>query len=166
MLWYKRIKESKESLENHMESINEMISKFNLDANQFKNQFANKEITSNFPLNLPFRAFGVPERLRAVRTHQGQTRDARAVPRPQAPPSQQRLRPPSRGKQAPPSAFCHRQRQRPLPQRRGTQARAGRQVPRAGRHGHPAQGKPPPRRPAGQTSRASAAKDTAPLPIL
>lgn len=46
MLWYKRIKESKESLENHIESINEMISKFNLDANQFKNQFAAKEITS------------------------------------------------------------------------------------------------------------------------
>ena len=46
MLWYKRIKESKESLENHIESINEMINKFNLDANQFKSQFASKEITS------------------------------------------------------------------------------------------------------------------------
>lgn len=46
MLWYKRIRESKESLENHIENINDMISKFNLDANQFKNQFANKEITS------------------------------------------------------------------------------------------------------------------------
>ena len=33
MLWYKRIKESKENLENHIENINEMISKFNLDAN-------------------------------------------------------------------------------------------------------------------------------------
>lgn len=37
MLWYKRIRESKEGLENHIESINEMINKFNLDANQFKN---------------------------------------------------------------------------------------------------------------------------------
>jgi hypothetical protein len=37
MLWYKRIKESKESLENHIESINDMINKFNLDADQFKN---------------------------------------------------------------------------------------------------------------------------------
>ena len=46
MLWYKRIKESKESLENHIESINDMISKFNVDASQFKNQFAGKEITS------------------------------------------------------------------------------------------------------------------------
>lgn len=45
MLWYKRIRESKESLENHIEQINDMISKFNLDANQFKNQFAGKEIT-------------------------------------------------------------------------------------------------------------------------
>jgi hypothetical protein len=33
MLWYKRIKESKDNLENHIESISEMISKFNLDAN-------------------------------------------------------------------------------------------------------------------------------------
>ena len=48
MLWYKRIKESKESLENHIESINDMISKFNVDASQFKNQFAGKEITSKF----------------------------------------------------------------------------------------------------------------------
>mmetsp|Transcript_2180 Transcript_2180/g.2104 ORF Transcript_2180/g.2104 Transcript_2180/m.2104 type:complete len:94 (+) Transcript_2180:391-672(+) len=45
MLWYKRIKESKENLENHIENINEMISKFNVDASQFKNQFSNKEIT-------------------------------------------------------------------------------------------------------------------------
>lgn len=45
MLWYKRIKESKENLESHIENINDMISKFNLDANQFKNQFSNKEIT-------------------------------------------------------------------------------------------------------------------------
>jgi hypothetical protein len=46
MLWYKRIKESKESLENHIESINDMISKFNVDASSFKKQFAGKEITS------------------------------------------------------------------------------------------------------------------------
>jgi hypothetical protein len=48
MLWYKRIKESKDNLESHMENINDMISKFNLDANQFKNQFSNKEIASKF----------------------------------------------------------------------------------------------------------------------
>jgi hypothetical protein len=46
MLWYKRIKESKEGLETHIEQINEMITKFNLDANQFKNKFPNKEVTS------------------------------------------------------------------------------------------------------------------------
>ena len=45
MLWYKRIKESKEGLETHIEQINEMITKFNLDANQFKNKFPNKEVT-------------------------------------------------------------------------------------------------------------------------
>jgi hypothetical protein len=33
MLWYKRIRESKNNLETHIETINEMISKFNLDAN-------------------------------------------------------------------------------------------------------------------------------------
>lgn len=33
MLWYKRIKESKDNLENHIETINDMIGKFNLDAN-------------------------------------------------------------------------------------------------------------------------------------
>lgn len=48
MLWYKRIKESKESLETHIETINDMISKFNLNANEFKSQFAHKDITSNF----------------------------------------------------------------------------------------------------------------------
>lgn len=46
MLWYKRIKDSKDNLEDHIENINDMISKFNLDADQFKNQFANKEIAS------------------------------------------------------------------------------------------------------------------------
>ena len=51
MLWYKRIKESKEGLETHIEQINEMITKFNLDANQFKNKFPNKEVTSK--LHLP-----------------------------------------------------------------------------------------------------------------
>ena len=50
MLWYKRIKESKDGLETHIEQINEMISKFNLDANQFKNKFPNKEVTSKLPL--------------------------------------------------------------------------------------------------------------------
>ena len=33
MLWYKRIKESKDNLESHIENINEMINKFNFDAN-------------------------------------------------------------------------------------------------------------------------------------
>ena len=33
MLWYKRIKDSKDNLENHIENINEMIQKFNLNAN-------------------------------------------------------------------------------------------------------------------------------------
>jgi len=36
MLWYKRIKESKDNLENHIENINTMIEKFNINANQFK----------------------------------------------------------------------------------------------------------------------------------
>ena len=48
MLWYKRIKESKENLESHIENINDMISKFNVDATTFKGQFAHKEITSKF----------------------------------------------------------------------------------------------------------------------
>ena len=39
MLWYKRIKDSKDNLENHIDNINEMISKFNVNANQFKQQF-------------------------------------------------------------------------------------------------------------------------------
>ena len=46
MLWYKRIKDSKDGLETHIEQINEMISKFNLDANQFKGKFPNKEVSS------------------------------------------------------------------------------------------------------------------------
>lgn len=46
MLWYKRIREGKEGLETHIEQINEMITKFNLDAHQFKNKFPNKEVTS------------------------------------------------------------------------------------------------------------------------
>jgi hypothetical protein len=33
MLWYKRIRESKENLENHIENINTMIEKYNLNAN-------------------------------------------------------------------------------------------------------------------------------------
>ena len=46
MVWYQKIKQSKDGLETHIEQINEMISKFNLDANQFKNKFPNKEVTS------------------------------------------------------------------------------------------------------------------------
>ena len=46
MLWYKRIKESKDNLENHIENINELIAKFNLNANQFKEQFPNRETAS------------------------------------------------------------------------------------------------------------------------
>jgi hypothetical protein len=49
MIWYQRIKSSKEGLETHIEQINEMITKFNLDANQFKNKFPNKEVTSKEP---------------------------------------------------------------------------------------------------------------------
>lgn len=60
MLWYKRIKESKEGLETHIEQINEMITKFNLDANQFKNKFPNKEVTSKFSMINLFRASRVP----------------------------------------------------------------------------------------------------------
>lgn len=53
MLWYKKIKQSKDGLETHIEQINEMISKFNLDANQFKNKFPNREVTSkHISLNL------------------------------------------------------------------------------------------------------------------
>ena len=48
MLWYKRIKESKDSLENHIENINEMISKFNVNANQFKEQFPDREAPKHF----------------------------------------------------------------------------------------------------------------------
>lgn len=48
MLWYKRIKESKDSLENHIENINEMISKFNVNANQFKQQFPDREAPKHF----------------------------------------------------------------------------------------------------------------------
>jgi len=33
MLWFKRIRESKENLENHIENINTMIEKYNLNAN-------------------------------------------------------------------------------------------------------------------------------------
>jgi hypothetical protein len=46
MVWYKRIKEGKDGLETHIEQINEMITKFNLDANLFKGKFPNKEVTS------------------------------------------------------------------------------------------------------------------------
>ena len=46
MLWYKKIKDNKEGLETHIEQIHEMITKFNLDATQFKSKFPNKEVTS------------------------------------------------------------------------------------------------------------------------
>lgn len=61
MLWYKRIKESKEGLETHIEQINEMITKFNLDANQFKNKFPNKEVTSKLSMINLYRASRVPQ---------------------------------------------------------------------------------------------------------
>lgn len=36
MLWFKRIKESKNNLEDHIGNINNLIAKFNVNANQFK----------------------------------------------------------------------------------------------------------------------------------
>jgi hypothetical protein len=36
MSWYKKIKDSKSSLENRIGAINELIKKFNLDAGSFK----------------------------------------------------------------------------------------------------------------------------------
>lgn len=33
MLWFKRIKDSKDNLENHIGNINEMIANFNVNAN-------------------------------------------------------------------------------------------------------------------------------------
>lgn len=47
MLWFKNIKESKDNLENHIESINEMIKKFNVDANSFKGKFDQSELPAN-----------------------------------------------------------------------------------------------------------------------
>jgi len=49
MLWFKRIKESKDSLDNHIENINDMIKKFNSNATQFKQQFPDNKTTK--PLN-------------------------------------------------------------------------------------------------------------------
>jgi len=46
MAWYKKIRESKEALENHIENINDMINQFNVNANDFKNMFTKKEVTS------------------------------------------------------------------------------------------------------------------------
>jgi len=60
MVWYKRIKDGKEGLETHIEQINEMITKFNLDANLFKNKFPNKEVTSKQPRLTLYRASRVP----------------------------------------------------------------------------------------------------------
>ena len=39
MVWYNNIKSSKDNLENHIESINDMIKKFNVQANNFRGQF-------------------------------------------------------------------------------------------------------------------------------
>lgn len=64
MLWYQRIKESKDGLETHIEQINEMISKFNLDANNFKGKFPNKEVSSKLFQNIfVFRTPGAPRQL-------------------------------------------------------------------------------------------------------
>jgi len=36
MVWYRKIKDSREQLENHISNIQEMISKYNVDATDFK----------------------------------------------------------------------------------------------------------------------------------
>lgn len=46
MLWYKRIKGQKDQLENHIENINEMISKFNVDAQGFKQNFPGQQTSA------------------------------------------------------------------------------------------------------------------------
>ena len=52
MLWYKRIRESKQSLESNIDNINNLIAKFNNQADQFKGQFPNQEVSSKFPSHL------------------------------------------------------------------------------------------------------------------
>ena len=47
MLWFKNIKESKDTLENHIGSINEAIQKFNANANLFAGKFPNREVSQH-----------------------------------------------------------------------------------------------------------------------
>ena len=46
MVWFSRIKDSKESLDNHIGTIKELIEKYNVNANQFKEQFPDRETSS------------------------------------------------------------------------------------------------------------------------
>jgi prefoldin subunit 5 len=48
MLWYRRIRESKENLESHIENINSMIERYNLNASQFKQQFPQMETSKHY----------------------------------------------------------------------------------------------------------------------
>ena len=77
MLWYKRIKEQKEQLENNIENINDMITKFNMDASQFKNNFSGKEISKPLEYLNNFEQYelvkgkkGMPEASHVPRLHQ------------------------------------------------------------------------------------------------
>jgi hypothetical protein len=54
MVWFRRIKDSKESLDNHIGTIKELIEKYNVNANQFKEQFPDRETTSKFLRLLAF----------------------------------------------------------------------------------------------------------------
>lgn len=48
MLWYRRIRESKDNLESHVENINQMIERYNENASQFRQQFPKAEPTQAF----------------------------------------------------------------------------------------------------------------------
>jgi hypothetical protein len=48
MTWYNRIKTMRQNLENNVENITEMINKYNMDADQFKDCFVNKSISGPF----------------------------------------------------------------------------------------------------------------------
>lgn len=48
MVWFSRIKDSKESLDNHIGTIKELIEKYNVNANQFKEQFPDRETSKPF----------------------------------------------------------------------------------------------------------------------
>ena len=48
MQWSARIKDTKDNLENHIDNINGLIAKFNANANQFKEQFPDREPTSKY----------------------------------------------------------------------------------------------------------------------